>query len=62
MGKKYVNIKEELEQVIEKLQAEGTSIDEAILLHKQATELLGNLENYLKKTRSDIRKLKMPNK
>ena len=54
MAKKAVNsqrtyrqLKQDLEEIIERLQHEGTDIDEALELHKKAQHILKQLESYI---------------
>lgn len=45
----YRQLKDQLDEVLNKLQHEDTDIDEALILHKKGQELLKELEVYLGK-------------
>lgn len=47
MKHSYAEIKQKLEDVIDKLQNPQTDLDEALKLHKQGAELIEKLEKYL---------------
>lgn len=44
----YRQLKQELEQILGRLQHEDTDVDEAITLHKQGQATIKKLEQYLK--------------
>lgn len=50
MAKSYKQLKDRLQEVIGQLEDESIDIDKALVLHREATELVKELENYLKKT------------
>lgn len=47
MAEKYRDLKQELEEVVEKLSAPDIDIDEAVELKKQAEKLIKKLQKYL---------------
>lgn len=53
--KSYQELKQELDRVMAELQHEDTDIEQAIVLHKQATELLKQLERYLANVAKDAK-------
>lgn len=62
MSKKYIELKEDLESVLRKLQDEAIDIEEAIVLHKQAEKLLLEMEKRLNKTYSELEAIKIKRK
>lgn len=57
----YQELKQSLDSVLAKLQHEDTDIDQALVLHKEAQEILKELDSYLsaiiEKSEIDIKKL-----
>lgn len=51
MAKSYKQLKDRLQEVMEELENESIDIDEALVLHQEASELIKELEKYLKKTK-----------
>lgn len=43
----YRQLKQDLDEIIEQLQHEGTDIDEALELHGKAQHILNELESYI---------------
>jgi exodeoxyribonuclease VII small subunit len=54
--KSYQQLKDELEEILNKLQHEDTDIDQAIELHKNGRQVLAQLEAYLKKITDGVDK------
>lgn len=54
----YKTIKDELDAVVDKIQASEADIDESIDLYKQAKKLILELESYLENTKNEIEHLK----
>lgn len=52
----YKELKLQLDEVLAKLQHEGTDIDEAIKLHEQGRELISKMEKYLENAAGKIKK------
>lgn len=54
----YRELKEELDSVLLKLQAEDLDVDEALDLYVRGQELVGRLEEYLKTAENSVKKIK----
>lgn len=54
----YKTIKDELDTVVDKIQASDADIDESIALYKQAKKLTLELEDYLENTKNEIEHLR----
>lgn len=55
--KSYKQLKEDLEQIIIKLESEDTDIDESVELYEAGQKLVDQLEKYIKKAELKINKL-----
>ncbi len=53
----YQRLKSQLDNVLNRLQAEDVDIDEAVKLHEQGQQLVKQLEKYLEATSLKITKL-----
>lgn len=53
----YKELNELLEEIIDKLQAPGTDVDEAIKEYERATVVIEQLKDYLKTTENKITKI-----
>ena len=53
--KSYKQMKNELENIMAKLQDDDIDIDEAIKLHKQGSKVLSQMQNYLKEVKLKIK-------
>ena len=60
MAKSYKQLQHELDEVLEKIQAEELDVEEAIKLYEQGEKLIAELESYLKTAENKIKKLKLP--
>jgi exodeoxyribonuclease VII small subunit len=60
MTKTYKQLQTELDEVLEKIQAEELNVEEAIKLYEQGEKLIRELETYLKTAENKIKKLKLP--
>lgn len=54
----YQVLKDELETVLSKLQAEDLDVDEALSLYQRGLELVKQLDNYLKTAENTVQELK----
>lgn len=54
----YQVLKDELESVMTKLQAEDLDVDEALSLYERGLELVKQLDNYLKTAENTVHELK----
>ena len=54
----YNSLSSELDSVLERLQADGIDIDEAVKLYERGTELVKELEKYLKQASNKVTKIK----
>ena len=54
----YLDLKQELDNVLLELQREDIDVDQAINLYKQGTELVAKLEKHLKQAKNEIIELK----
>lgn len=54
---KYSRLKSDLDLVVTKLQDPDIDIDEALLLHTEASEIIKKLETYLKQAELKIKKI-----
>lgn len=57
-NKSYRELKEQLDEVLARLQQDDIDIDEAMKLHEQGTKLVAELETYLKTAENKITKHK----
>lgn len=55
--KTYQELKEQLDDVLARLQDPATEIDDAIKLHENGKKLLAELEAYLEKAEEKIKKV-----
>jgi exodeoxyribonuclease VII small subunit len=58
----YQELHERLEMVLDKLQASGVRVDEAVLLYEEGLKLIASLEKQLKQAENKIEKLKLQSK
>lgn len=61
-GNKYASLKEELNQILDQLQAPGTDIDKSIELYKQGQKLVNELQKYLDNAKNQVKTLDKPQK
>lgn len=54
--KTYRQLKEQLESLIEELESPSIDIDDALKTHKQAKEVIKELQDYLKNADAQIKK------
>lgn len=57
--KSYTELKKELDEVLLAMQSEELDIDKALALHARGSELVAELEQYLKKAQNRIEKIKI---
>jgi exodeoxyribonuclease VII small subunit len=55
--KTYQQLSRELDEVMNRLQAEDIDVDEALALYKQGTALTKQLEDYLQQAENTLKKL-----
>ena len=60
MTKTYKKLQAELDEVMEKIQAEELDVEEAIKLFERGEQLIAELELYLKTAENKIKRLKLP--
>ncbi len=60
MTKTYKQLQAELDEVMEKIQAEELDVEEAIKLFERGEKLIAELELYLKTAENKIKRLKLP--
>lgn len=56
--KNYKELKDELEQVIAKLESDEVDLDESIELYEKGQKLVASLEKYIQKADLKIKKIK----
>lgn len=56
--RKYMQIREELDQVLEQLQNSDADVDKALDLHKKGSALISELRDYLKNAKNELKKTK----
>jgi exodeoxyribonuclease VII small subunit len=56
MVKKYSQLQQELESIINRLESEALDIDEAVKLHEKGQKLISELKIKLKKAKNEITK------
>lgn len=54
----YRQLKDQLDEVVERLQDPGTDIDEALELHTKAKKLIEKLDTYLSEIETSVKKQK----
>lgn len=57
-NRKYTQIRDELDAVLDQLQDVDTDVDKALELHKKGTELVSELRDYLENAKNEIEKFK----
>ncbi len=57
-NRSFVELRNELDSVMNHLQEENLDIDEAIKLYKRGQELVAELSKYIKEAKNEISKLK----
>ncbi|MBP7807065.1 exodeoxyribonuclease VII small subunit [Candidatus Saccharibacteria bacterium] len=60
MAKTYKQLQAELDEVMDKIQAEELDVEEAIKLFERGEKLIAELELYLKTAENKIKRLKLP--
>ncbi len=60
MAKTYKQLQAELDEVMDKIQAEELDVEEAIKLFERGEKLIAELEQYLKTAENKIKRLKLP--
>lgn len=55
----YQELKNQLDEIIDQLQSSDGDIDKAVALHKEGTELIKQLQDYLKKAENEIKKAEL---
>ncbi len=58
MAKNYSELKNKLNQIIDKIQSPDTELDEAIKLHKEGETIVKELEAYLAQASQKIKSVK----
>jgi exodeoxyribonuclease VII small subunit len=53
----YQNLKQELDEIIMKLQDDGTSIDESLQLYERGVAITAKLTDYLQKAENKLLKI-----
>lgn len=56
--KNYKELKDELEQIIAKLESDEVDLDESIELYEKGQKLVASLEKYIQKADLKIKKIK----
>jgi exodeoxyribonuclease VII small subunit len=54
----YKSLNAELDEVLSKLQAEDTDVDEALALYERGIKITRELETYLKESENKVKKIK----
>lgn len=57
MKQTYASLRQDLDEVVAKLQNQDVDIDTAIELHAEATKIIKQLEEYLKITELKVKKI-----
>lgn len=56
-NKDYLTLNQELEEIIRQLQAENTTIDDALQLYRQGMELIKQMNAYLKTAHNQLKRI-----
>lgn len=56
--RKYTQIRDELDEVLDQLQSVDTDVDKALDLHTKGTELVNELRRYLENAKNEVKKFK----
>ncbi|HMS23728.1 MAG TPA: exodeoxyribonuclease VII small subunit [Candidatus Saccharibacteria bacterium] len=56
--RKYTQIRDELDEVLDQLQSVDTDVDKALDLHAKGTELVNELRRYLENAKNEVKKFK----
>lgn len=57
--KSYADLKQELDELLLAMQSEELDIDKALAMHARGSELVAELERYLKNAQNRIEKIKV---